>query len=165
MKTLSTIGYESASLDDFIATLLVAGVEVVYDIRELPISRRKGFSKSALAETLRSRGITYTHVRALGDPKAGRDAARAGRMDDFNRIFLAQLSTQEAQEALQTLASLTTSQAVCLLCYERDHRHCHRSLVVDAISAIVPLQVKHLGVRKGLANDGKARTRTGADTR
>ena len=78
-----TIGYEGADLFDFLATLKHAEVSLLVDIRELPASRRKGFSKNALQENLESVGIQYIHLRDLGDPKEGRLAARTGNFKDF----------------------------------------------------------------------------------
>src|SRR3954453_21108705 len=75
---LTTIGYEAAELDDFVATLLAAGITRLIDVRELPISRRRGFAKRALSEALADAGIVYVHLRGLGDPKEGREAARVG---------------------------------------------------------------------------------------
>jgi len=76
MKQLFTIGYEAATLDDLIGRLKAAGVQVVIDVRAIAASRRAGFSKTVLAASLAAENIDYVHLRALGTPKAGRDAAR-----------------------------------------------------------------------------------------
>lgn len=68
MTTIYTIGYEATTMADFIATLHAAGIERVIDVRALPLSRRPGFSKTALAAELRSNGIDYSHLKALGTP-------------------------------------------------------------------------------------------------
>jgi hypothetical protein len=72
---LFTIGYEGATLPEVIGRLRAAGVEVVVDVRAVAASRRAGFSKTVLRESLAAEGIGYEHVRALGTPKPGRDAA------------------------------------------------------------------------------------------
>jgi uncharacterized protein (DUF488 family) len=77
MKSLMTIGYEASQPDLFDATLLRRGVEVLVDVRAVALSRRRGFSKRALAERLEQQGISYLHLSNLGDPKPGRDAARS----------------------------------------------------------------------------------------
>ena len=100
--TLATIGYESADLADFIATLRHAGISRLIDIRELPISRRKGFAKSALSEALNHAGIGYIHLRGLGDPKEGREAARAGNLAQFRRVFGKHMKSERAQADLQS---------------------------------------------------------------
>ena len=85
LKHLHTIGYEGVSLDAFLATLTAAKVTTLLDVRELAISRRKGFSKSALAAALQSVGIIYRHERALGTPRDMRHRLR--RDGDFKRYF------------------------------------------------------------------------------
>ena len=149
---LATIGYESACLEDFVATLLAASISKLVDVRELPISRRKGFAKKALSAAVESAGISYIHLGGLGDPKEGREAARAGDLKRFLRIFSRHLRAPEAQADLARAVELTASGGACLMCYERTPDECHRNLVADAISArIGNLSVRHLGVRHGLA--------------
>ena len=145
---LSTIGYEGASPADFIQTLKVAGVEFVIDIRDRAQSRRPGFSKTALERTLAEAGIGYLHLRELGDPKEGREAARAGDMELFQKTFRGVLRTTEAQAALEVIALASESRSTCLLCYERDYRNCHRKLVSDKIENQTGLKTRHLGVRQ-----------------
>jgi uncharacterized protein (DUF488 family) len=150
--TLATIGYESASINDFIATLLAARISKLIDVREIPISRRKGFAKNALSVAVEKVGVAYFHLGGLGDPKEGREAARTADIQTFLRIFSAHLRTPEAQTDLARAVELTVSGGVCLMCYERNPRECHRQLVADAISDRIPdLSVRHLGVKHGLA--------------
>ena len=148
-----TIGYEGASLEDFLATLKRAGVLQLVDIRDFPGSRRKGFSKNALREALEAEGIGYEHLKGLGDPKAGRIAARAGRFEEFVAIFSAHMKTKIALADLKKAADLVTRTSACLLCYERDNRTCHRNIVSKKISAMTGLTVRNLGVRHGLAQE------------
>lgn len=144
---LFTIGYEGAALADFLHTLRHAGVSQVIDIRELPQSRRAGFSKNVLAAHLHEAGIEYLHVKQLGDPKNGRDAAKAGRMDEFRLIFAAHMEKPESQAAVQKVASLAQDKASVLLCYERDPKFCHRSIVANHVIAVADGKVRHLGVQ------------------
>ena len=132
-----TIGYEGASLDDFLSTLKAAGVQQLLDIRELPISRRKGFSKSALSAALTEAGIEYSHERALGSPREIRYRLRED--GDLARFF------SDFREYLDTLARTTTG-AVALLCYERNHAECHRSVVAEALARRAQSTVRHLTV-------------------
>jgi len=148
----ATIGYEAASLADFIATLEDAGIKRLIDIRELPISRRKGFAKRALSEALAEADISYVHLRGLGDPKEGREAARAGDVSRFKRVFTSHMATDAAQADLCTAVSLVEAGGACLMCYERDHSACHRTIVAQAISASLPTQIHHLSVRAGLGS-------------
>jgi uncharacterized protein (DUF488 family) len=144
---ISTIGYEKANLDHFVGTLQAADVEVVVDIRDRAQSRRKGFSKTALSERLASSGIEYVHVKALGDPKEGRDAARSGNYSKFYEIFSAVMASDEAKNSLKEVAQLAESKQICLLCYERDHSQCHRKIVADELETIIGVRTRHLGVQ------------------
>jgi uncharacterized protein (DUF488 family) len=142
--TVLTIGYEGVSLAEFIATLKAAGVQLLLDIRELPISRRKGFSKSALSAALTDAGIEYSHERALGSPREIRYRLREnGDLARFFSDFREYLDTQ--RPLLDTLARTITG-AVALLCYERNHAECHRSIVADALARRVQSTVRHLTV-------------------
>jgi len=147
MQTVFTIGYEGATLSDFIATLQVAGVRRVVDVRELPQSRRPGFSKNVLRAALEEHGLAYEHRRPLGDPKAGREAARAGRHDEFRQIFKAHMETSAARDELAALRKVLETESCVLLCYERDHRHCHRQLLCDDLQRLGSIQVQHIGVQ------------------
>ena len=148
MQELSTIGYEGVSLDDFVGTLVAADVTVLADIRERAQSRRKGFSKTALADRLRRVGIEYIHLRALGDPKPGREAARAGDIAEFKRIYRGVLQSKDARAGLERISTLLANDDVCLMCYEREYRLCHRAMVSDRLTALLGVPVKHLEVRE-----------------
>jgi uncharacterized protein (DUF488 family) len=152
MQSIFTVGYEGANVTDFIETLRVAGIETLVDVRELPMSRKPGFSKRVLAQHLEQAGITYTHIKALGDPKPGREAARAGNMPKFRRIFGAHLNTPNAQSALGDVVRLASASTVCLLCFEREHTCCHRAIVADALMDLGRFKLRHIGVCQGIAS-------------
>jgi uncharacterized protein (DUF488 family) len=144
MKKLYTIGYEGAALKDFVHTLKAARVDVLLDVRELPLSRRKGFSKNALGSALAAAGIGYRHEKALGSPKAIRDQLRAaGNYPRFFRAFGKHLSAQSA--LLETLAGQLTGN-VALMCYEKDHQKCHRHSVANALAELAGNTPIHLQV-------------------
>jgi uncharacterized protein (DUF488 family) len=138
-----TIGYEGSDFDSVVAALQRHGVEVLVDVRALPISRKPNFSKRRLSVSLEENGIEYLHLGALGDPKAGREAARAGRLSDFRRVYQAHLLRAKPKQTLQGLVALCSARVCCLLCFERDHTACHRSIVADRLSA-KGLTVHHL---------------------
>lgn len=144
-----TIGYEQASLADFIATLRLSGVETLVDIRERAQSRRKGFSKSALSEALSEAGIRYVHMRELGDPKEGRDAARRGDYSEFRKVFAKVMASKKAKEALAEIENLLSDSSICLMCYERNEKTCHRKIVSDSLEKKVGRKTVHLGVKDG----------------
>lgn len=155
---LATIGYEGSSIDDFLATLVKAGVTMLVDIREVAGSRRKGFSKGALSDAVGTVGIEYVHLRGLGDPKEGRDAARNGEIEKFKRIFSKHLESMYAQEDMQRAAEIASENFICLMCYERDPNTCHRKLVANRLASIIESDILHLGVHEGTAEKvfGKA---------
>jgi len=142
---IATIGYENATQGDVIAALKADGVKLVIDIREAPISRKAGFSKRVFAASLDEAGISYLHVRALGTPKAGRDAARRGDKATFHDIFGRHFASDEAQSALLDVMREAQRRPSCLLCYEENPAQCHRSIVADAM-AQQGFAIRHLHV-------------------
>ena len=129
---LFTIGYEGATMDEFLSALRTAGVERVIDVRAVASSRRPGFSKTALSNALAEEGIDYVHLRALGTPSEGRAAARAGRQADLERIYAGQLELPEAMVQAEQMRELAEEKPSALLCYERDPGGCHRTLLWKA---------------------------------
>ena len=129
-----TIGYEGATVAEFLAALQKADVERVIDIRAVPNSRRPGFSKTPLRKALAEAGIDYVHLRALGTPADGRAAARAGRKDELKRIYAGQLELPEAIAETGKMLDLSREKPSALLCYERDPAACHRTLLLEAVA-------------------------------
>jgi uncharacterized protein (DUF488 family) len=129
-----TIGYEGATVGDFLAALKAAGVERVIDVRAVANSRRPGFSKTPLRNALAEAGIEYVHLRALGTPADGRAAARAGRHDDLVRIYAGQLELPEAIAEGAQMVGLAGEKPSAVLCYERDPAECHRTLLLRAVA-------------------------------
>lgn len=155
---LYTLGYESAAIEDFIATLKTADIKRIIDVREYPLSRRKGFSKNILHALLQANDVDYVHLRGLGDPKEGREAARAGNYEKFLQIFTSHMKTAPAVADLKTAIDLATSSVSCLLCYERNPDECHRTIVAKAIAADTGQPVMPIGVQKGIARQGNFQT-------
>lgn len=131
--TLFTIGYETATLDEVIGKLRDAGVEIVIDVRAVASSRRAGFSKTILRESLAEAGIGYEHLRGLGTPKPGREAARKGRIAEMHAIFNDHMKTPEAQDGLANAIGIARERPAALLCYEADAAGCHRRIVAQRI--------------------------------
>ena len=154
---IATIGYERADLADFVATLKIANIEVLIDIRDRAQSRRPGFSKSALATAVTEAGIEYVHKPELGDPKEGREAARSGDFDLFRDIFAKVLETQRAQSALHEIEAIASTKNTCLMCYERDQHTCHRKIVADHLENRLSCKANHLGVKHGAGREIETR--------
>jgi len=142
--TIWTIGYEKAGVPGFLAALQAAGVKLVIDVRDLPLSRRAGFSKNILAHSLAEAGIGYLHLKALGTPKEGRVAAHSGDMEKFWRIVDERLATPEAEAALHRAANEARAQPSALLCVEADPNVCHRLHVAEALTERFGFTVEHL---------------------
>lgn len=138
---LLTIGYEGRTVCDLVTMLSGAGVTVLVDVRLNPVSRKPGMSKRRLADHLEPAGIRYVHLPELGNPQDNRDALRAGdpaAVDRFRRLLRA------SPDALDTVASLTDSETVALLCLERSWVRCHRALVADELCRLRPgLTIRH----------------------
>lgn len=148
--TVYTMGYEGATVEDFIASLKLVGIDTIIDVREYPVSRKKGFSKTAFSTLLKEAGIKYTHLVDLGCPKPIRDQYRIdNNWQNYTTAFVEYLNTQ--LDYIDELGNLASHSAYCLVCFERDQNLCHRSLIANAIRQRHQTEVKHLGVKKGLA--------------
>lgn len=135
MMRIFTIGYEGATQAELVAALRAAGVEQVVDVRAVPLSRKPGFSKNVLAAGLAEAGIGYVHLKALGTPSEGREAARKGRHDVLERVYAAQLETPEAAMQAAQLVEVAAEKPSALLCFERDPARCHRTLLRESVMA------------------------------
>lgn len=143
---LFTIGYEGLNIDQFMSLLSKHGIETVVDIRELPLSRKPGFSKKALANALHGSGLDYVHMVKLGCPKPVRDGYRAdGDWKRYTVGFLKHLKAQ--QDAIADLAELAKTSTCALLCFEADFNFCHRSMVAESVSHSCSAKVKHIAVK------------------
>lgn len=139
-----TIGYERVGQADFVAALKAAKIKTLLDVREVANSRRAGFSKKSLAAALDEAGIAYVHMKPLGTPKAGREAARKGDAKTMRRIFEAKMVEPESQLALAETADLAGKGRVCLMCLEHDWRVCHRTIVAEHLAADFDLSAVNL---------------------
>jgi uncharacterized protein (DUF488 family) len=139
-----TAGYEGCVQDELFDRLVSAGATVLLDVRAVPQSRKPGFSKRVLAASAEARGLRYLHIPPLGTPKAGRQAARAGHAAEMERIFDAHMATEAAQAGLVAATQAALAAPVCLLCFERDHRMCHRRIVAELIAGQTGQEIVHL---------------------
>lgn len=144
-----TAGYEGISITEFIFRLKAASIHTVIDVRAMPISRKKGFSKSAFSKILGEHGFGYEHISAMGCPKPVRDRYKVdGNWAAYTREFLSYLDTQASEIA--ELANSASEKACCLVCYEADFNLCHRSYVARAVAEVCGLEVNHLIDRRAI---------------
>ncbi len=134
-KQIFTIGYEGLDSERLGSVLRSAGVALLADVRAVANSRKRGFSKGALATSLREAGLGYAHLRSLGTPKSGRQAARAGDAALMRRIYCEEvLDTADGLAALDGLAQMAEAAPICLLCFERDPAQCHRRVLAERLA-------------------------------
>lgn len=132
-----TIGYEGLSSDSFIDILSKNEIEQVLDVREIPISRKPGFSKGILSKNLENAGISYVHMKELGSPKKIRDDLHETK--DYEKFFSAYrfyIGTHFMY--IQNAWELVTQKKTCLLCFEKKPTECHRSVIASCLSASMP---------------------------
>lgn len=141
---LATIGYEKDTLGNFIQRLKNAEVRTVLDVRAVAASRKAGFSKTLLAASLAEAGIDYVHLRDLGTPKAGRQAARAGRIGEMEAIYEGQLALPQAQLQLAQAGELAGTRKSALLCYEAEACNCHRRIVAERLSKALGFTIEDI---------------------
>ncbi len=141
---MRTIGYEASTFPRVRDALVAEGVRLLIDVRALPASRKPGFSKTLLAAGLAEAGIGYVHLQPLGTPKPGRDAVRRGDVATMQRIFYDHMTTDRPQAALADAIALARATPACLLCFERDHRTCHRTLVAEMIASETGQAIVHV---------------------
>jgi uncharacterized protein (DUF488 family) len=144
IMTIFTVGYEGATLEQLLDRLHRTKVQLVVDVRDVPLSRKPGFSKTALSKALELVGLQYFHIRELGCPKPIRDQYRAdGNWEAYTRAFMVQLRKQRV--AVSQLATMCERVRTALLCYEADPDQCHRAYVARAVSALLGERVMHIG--------------------
>ena len=152
-STLFTLGYEGLAIDAFIERLIAAHVKTVVDVRELPLSRKKGFSKKSFCAALAAQGIAYQHAPALGCPKPVRNQYKLdSNWQTYTRDFLAYLTTQEAP--IQELVKTSRATTACLVCFEADFAMCHRTYVARAARQHGGPTVMHLTAKTALPDLG-----------
>jgi len=129
---LYTIGYEKRSIEDFLKTLLENGIDLLVDIRAVPHSRKKDFTKKNLEKSLSENGIEYSLIKELGSPKELRDKVRSD--GDYGYFFGEyEKSLENKKKYLSALLNLIKTRKACLFCYEADADRCHRKSVAGKL--------------------------------
>lgn len=132
-------------MDTFLFMLKKNNIDTVVDVREIPLSRKPGFSKKSLGMTLNCSGMDYVHMPALGCPKRVRERYRRdGNWQRYTVDFMEYLATQE--DAIDELSDMVRFSDCALLCYEADYNFCHRSMVADAVRDCCGARVEHIVV-------------------
>ena len=128
-----SVGYEGLTVAGLVERLQQSRIEELVDVRANPFSRRPGFSKKKLSESLAAAGIAYRHEPLLGS--AFRDE------EDFDvamDLMRAHLAGGDPAEAVTGLVALADGRRIAVLCLENDQRRCHRQVVLEAAVAREP---------------------------
>jgi len=128
LKKAWTIGYEGRTIDQFMHELRQSGIEQVVDVRERPISRKKGFSKGALGQELSNQTILYHHIPELGTPATLRKKMKSGGSLEKLLVGYTRHLDRDGQ-AYELLRRLIESKASAIMCFERDYTACHRQVL------------------------------------
>ena len=148
---LYTIGYEGLDIGNFVRRLQNVGIKSIVDVRELPLSRKKGFSKNSFKAALADAGIAYLHVPALGCPKEIRDRFKLDAdWAGYTKAFLAYLGTQDA--TVVELRKISRATTACLVCFEADFNFCHRTYVARAAHQRGAPAVMHITAERVIAD-------------
>jgi len=145
IKNLFTLGYQGLTQNEFAKLILDNGIKKIIDVRAVPLSRKKGFSKSKLESRLNEIGLEYEHIRSLGTPKAIREDFKLnGDFQEFSKLYLRAISNEK--KTLDDLSSKVSNSVCCLLCFEKAPSECHRSIVANEIvkRAKNQIQINHL---------------------
>ncbi|MDM8518215.1 DUF488 domain-containing protein [Desulfobacterales bacterium HSG16] len=147
MKTvLYTIGYEGINQKEFFKYLKHNDISVVADVRHLPLSRKKGFSKTSLSEFLSSKDIDYINYRELGADKKLRDKLKEdGNYETFFKA-MAKSVLNHKKQLTEINQMLCDGKNVALMCFEKNFKLCHRMVVAKGVKKINDngLKIKHL---------------------
>ena len=132
--SVSTIGYEGKTIEQFLAELSSAGIRQVIDVRELPLSRKNGFSKGALARHLREAHILYRHIPELGSPRGLRHVYKnGGSSEKFMEGYSSHLDKN--RDSFEMMRGLALGLQSAILCFEKDYRDCHRRVLAERLAS------------------------------
>lgn len=142
---LYTVGHSTRTLDEFLSLLEAFAVERLVDVRTVPRSRRvPWFNKETLPAALRSRGISYTHMRTLGGLRhAKKDSPNGGWRNAGFRGYADHMATPDFARGVEALNRLRAKRRVAIMCAEAVPWRCHRSLIADA-EAARGIPVRHI---------------------
>ncbi|ANI91923.1 DUF488 family protein [Dietzia timorensis] len=165
-----TIGHSTRTIDEFLALLREAGVDVVVDVRRLPGSNRyPQFNADALSSSLHAAGADYSRIEELTG-RRGRDRSMPSDVNGFwrNRSFHNYADwamTSEFRTGLDRLRALGEDAVPAVMCSEAVWWRCHRRLIADNLLAagddvrhiMRPGVIEHAELTRGAVVDPETR--------
>jgi len=138
-----TLGYQSHTSLTLVSLLASNNVSMLVDVRQNPISRKRGFSRNQLEKIVSNSGITYLHCPELGTPPPIRKIyATSGNVKEALLRYEKHLRARK--QWLEALLREVKSERFCLLCLEADHKACHRSIIAQLLTEMTGCQPIHL---------------------
>lgn len=133
-----TIGYEGYTLENFIKKFKDSNIQQLIDVREIALSRKNGFSKSALKDELNKHGIRYEHLQNLGSPKNIRHELKSSSMEeeDYKKFFAEykkHINDEDVMKNISVIEGLAKRKKSVIMCYEKDYTICHRSIIAEEL--------------------------------
>lgn len=132
-----TIGYEGSSFENYLNRLIQNNVKLLCDVRRNPLSRKYGFSKLTLSETLKKLGIQYVHMPELGIVSEKRQELNT--QADYDRLFseYERTTLKSAKNELNKLFDLFRKhKRIAITCFEAQECMCHRGRVAKALTKL-----------------------------
>jgi len=130
-----TIGYEGSSFEGYLNRLIKNNVRTLVDVRRNPLSRKYGFSKKTLSDTVQKLGIEYLHMPELGIASEKRQELNT--QADYDRLFASYEKNElkKNKPALDKLFKVFVERKrIAITCFEAHECMCHRGRVAKAIS-------------------------------
>jgi uncharacterized protein (DUF488 family) len=129
MATAVSIGYERRSVAEIVSILQARQVHVLLDVRAVAFSHRPEYRKGSLQRALAEAGIEYVHLAEAGNPYRDQKGDIERCLASYRQHLARNPMIRETvTEAIKEAAS------VGVLCYEREHGHCHRSVLLELIA-------------------------------
>jgi len=131
-----TIGYEGRTVENFISKLKSKGIKQLVDVRERPISRKKGFSKKQLEQNLSDADIKYIHMPKLGSPTDLRCEYKEGGSEiSFFRKYAEYVEHNEMDQ-VKLLEEYVSVEPTAIMCFENLYCHCHRKVLAGLVESM-----------------------------
>ena len=127
-----TIGYEGLTIDSFLNKLIARNIMAVIDVRNNPQSMKFGFSKKSFSDYIEKAGMKYVHIPELGIPSALRKGLGASVSHEaLFKKYETELLPKQAIAKKQLMDLIAEYPRIALVCFESDHRFCHRNTLVE----------------------------------